>query len=153
MKDGCVESCLPIKEFAPTDEREARLYLSYIKVHDAAVSCHDLEMAAEYRRLIENTRSDICLNCKVQNAPLAQIATESDPDFGSGRLLESSHESSSQDTTDPLLALPPPAPEQLPTRDVPPPDAASVKSEEPPNVSVTGSAVGPEDGTVPEDVH
>ena len=64
MMYTCVESCLPIEYFTPSDERDTQLFNSYINVHRSAVACGDLLMASEYRKLIEDTRSDICINCK-----------------------------------------------------------------------------------------
>ena len=79
MKYGCVESCLPIRDFPPSDDRDARVFQSYVQVHHAAVSCGDLMMASEYRKLIEEYRSDICINCKVNNRPIGELACNGDP--------------------------------------------------------------------------
>lgn len=64
LHHGCVETCLPILEFAPDDGYYSRLFRSYVKVHDSAVKCGDLAIASEYRELIEETRFDACVSCR-----------------------------------------------------------------------------------------
>jgi hypothetical protein len=50
--------------FSPTDERDATVFKAFLRVHNTAISCGDLEVATEYRTLLESMRSDICRNCK-----------------------------------------------------------------------------------------
>jgi hypothetical protein len=74
MMDGCVNSCIPLKDFCPSDPPEARAFTANLQVHDAAVTNRDLEMATEYRAMLEASRSDVCIQCKarVQHSPRPQ---------------------------------------------------------------------------------
>ena len=64
MMDGCVDSCIPLKDFCPSDPPDARAFTANLQVHDAAVSNRDLEMATEYRAILEASRSDVCRQSK-----------------------------------------------------------------------------------------
>ena len=74
LSPGCVESCLPIKDFPPDGEMCARAFQSFVRVHHAAVSCGDLAMASEYREWIEQYRNDFCKSCQ-ENSPVLPLAT------------------------------------------------------------------------------
>tara|TARA_B110001452_G_C15237809_1_gene428570 strand:- start:537 stop:1232 length:696 start_codon:yes stop_codon:yes gene_type:complete len=74
MMDGCVNSCIPLKDFCPSDPPDAQAFAANLQVHDAAVTNRDIEMATEYRVILEASRSDVCLQCKarVQHSPRPQ---------------------------------------------------------------------------------
>ena len=80
MMDGCVNSCIPLKDFCPSDPPDAQAFAANLQVHDAAVTNRDLEMATEYRAILEASRSDVCLQCKarVQHSPRPNTVTHSD---------------------------------------------------------------------------
>ena len=72
--------CLAIECFTPTDESDAKVFRAFLRVHNTAVSCGDLEVATEYRELLESTRSDICRSCKALSNTTGLHATNDDGD-------------------------------------------------------------------------
>lgn len=72
VMQGCVNTCVPIERFCPTDQTEAAQYMANLQVHNSAVSNNDVEIASEYRALLEGQRSDICVDCKERSRQVAQ---------------------------------------------------------------------------------
>ena len=72
MMEGCVNSCIPLKDFCPSSREDARAFTANLQVHDTAVSNRDLEMATEYRAILESSRSDVCRHCKSRVQPSPQ---------------------------------------------------------------------------------
>lgn len=72
MMQGCVNTCVPIEQFCPTDQTDAAQYMANLQVHNSAVSNNDVEIASEYRTLVESQRSDICVECKERSRQGAQ---------------------------------------------------------------------------------
>ena len=74
----CVNSCVPIEQFCPTDNTLAAQFKAHLQVHDAAVSNGDVGMATQYRLMVEGCRSDICVDCKsrANGEPAESAVTE-----------------------------------------------------------------------------
>lgn len=87
MMQDCVHTCIPIEQFCPTDQTDAAQYMANLQVHNSAVSNNDVEVASEYRTLLESQRSDICVGCKERSRRVAQTdeassaSTHASPDL------------------------------------------------------------------------
>ena len=65
-KRGCLQMCVPIENFKPLDERGAAVFDAHMQAHSAAVSAKDVQMASEFRGLVESARARFCTRCSQQ---------------------------------------------------------------------------------------